>query len=266
MKLGVNISFLFTEVPLLERFEMAGEAGFTGVEMGFPYGVTPGDIARARQASGLRMVVINAPAGDLMEGGEGLAAVPERQSAFREAVEECLRYAEALDVEKVNILPGRCLDPAERGGYLDTLHTNLDYIADKLAAAGVKTVFEALNTRLFPGALIHSTRQMLEVMEAVDHPNLAMEYDMYHMAVMGEDLASDLTKYAGRMGHVQFADHPGRGQPGTGEMDIFGLLERVQKAGYGGWIGAEYHPRGSTMASLDWMQDPRLKDLFIAAK
>jgi hydroxypyruvate isomerase len=146
--------------------------------------------------------------------------------------------------------------------YLDTLHANLSYVADKLAGIGVKTVFEALNTRLFPGALIHSTRQMLEVMDVVNHPNLSMEYDMYHMAVMGEDLASDLRNYSEQMGHIQFADYPGRGQPGSGDLDIFGLLAMVRKAGYGDWIGAEYHPRGSTEESLAWMQDPGLKDLF----
>jgi hydroxypyruvate isomerase len=262
MKLNVNISFLFKEVPFLERFEKAGEAGFPGVEIGFPYALPAGDIARVRRDTGLGIVVINAPAGDLMEGGEGLAAVPERRPAFKEAVEECLVYAEALGVERVNILPGRCLDPAKREPYLDTLQQNLGYAADKLAGAGVKTVLEALNTRLFPCALIHSTRQMLDVVEAVDHPCLSMEYDIYHMAVMGEDISSDLVKHISRIGHIQFADYPGRGQPGTGKLDIFELLGIIRSTGYGDWVGAEYHPQGSTTESLGWVQDPRLKDLF----
>lgn len=262
MKLSVNISFLFGEVPLLERFEAAKAAGFSGVEIGFPYGEAPEAIGRARRNSGLKMVVINAPAGDMMEGGEGLAPVPGKRTAFREAVGECLIYAGALEAERVNILPGRCLDPGQRDQYLGTLQSNLHYAAEQLEAAGVKAVFEAVNTRLFPDALIHSTQQMREVMAAVDHPNLFMEYDIYHMAVMGEDLEADLMAYAGQLGHIQFADYPGRGQPGTGGLDFYRLLGTIREAGYRGWIGAEYHPQGSTVESLDWMKDARLKPLL----
>lgn len=262
MKPSVNISFLFAEVPLLERFHMAREAGFTGVEIGFPYEWPLGDITAVKQNSDLKIVVINAPAGDLMEGGEGLAPVPEKRSAFKKAVEECMVYAETLEVERVNILPGRCLDPGRREQYLDTLQSNLHYVAEQLATVGVKAIFEAINTQLFPNALIHSTRQMLEIMDAVDHTNLSMEYDIYHMAVMGEDLFADLEKYTGRMGHIQFADYPGRGQPGTGELDFYKLMSTIGETGYRDWVGVEYHPQGSTVESLDWMQDPRTRDLF----
>ena len=260
MKLCANISFLFTEVPLLQRFDAAREAGFSAVEIGFPYEEDLQDIHRAQQKSGMKVLLINAPADDLMTGGEGLAAVPEKKHAFRGAMERCLRYADNLGVEMVNILPGRCRDPKRHGEYMDTLQSSLLYGAEQLASIGVKATFEAINTQMLPGFLIHGTDQMRELKGAVGHPNLWMQYDIYHMAVMGEDLAGTLERDAEHIGHIQFADNPGRGQPGTGALDFFQIFSTIRKSRYRGWIAAEYQPQGSTRESLTWLHDPRWKE------
>lgn len=138
---------------------------------------------------------------------------------------------------------------------MDTLQSSLLYGSERLASIGVKGAFEAINTQMLPGFLIHGADQMRAFMGVVGHPNLWMQYDIYHMAVMGENQAATLERYAEHIGHIQFADSPGRGQPGTGALDFFQIFSTIRKSGYRGWIGAEYHPRGSTKESLKWMHD-----------
>lgn len=247
-----NLSLLFREHPLIDRFGAARAAGFEAVEIQFPYELPIEVIQRELELHELELVLINVPAGDLMHGGDGLACVPGREQPFRMGVMEALRYAEALDVSCVNVLAGRQPHATDLLQCLQTLAQNLRYAAEAFQSAGITTTFEAVNTRDMPRFLINTVAHMQEMREAVDHPTLKMQFDCYHMARMGEDLLPALRENLDAIGHIQFADTPGRGQPGTGELDypaLFGLLDRL---GYHGYCGAEYHPTGHTVDSLDW--------------
>lgn len=258
MKFCANVSLLFTEVDLLQRFDAAREAGFSAVEIQFPYEAELPELVRAQEANELSIALINVPADDLMSGGEGLACVKSKQDTFKRAVDQCLRYAEALQVDCVNILPGRSLDEKNRQHYRDTLMENLDYAADQLASINVLATFEAINTDDMPGFLIHSTEQMRELLADINHRNLAMQYDIYHMAKMNEPVTEQLQqllhsdKTCDRIGHLQFADTPQRGEPGSGELDFNALFSLIKQSPYPGWLGAEYNPTQSTTASLQW--------------
>lgn len=253
-KFCANLSLLFTEVPLLQRFAEAKKAGFSAVEIQFPYEVKLDELLKAKQESGLQVVLINVPAGDLMTGGEGLASVPDKQTEFAAALDLCVEYAEALEVEVVNVLPGRCMDEKRLPQYRQTLAKSLALAADKLAKINVRCSFEAINTQDMPGFVIHSSQQMQEILELVSHDNLYMQYDIYHMAMMDEDLPATLKACATKIAHLQFADVPGRGEPGSGELNLQNLFDIVITAGYQGWLGAEYRPTGQTSQSLSWLK------------
>lgn len=254
MKIAANLSLLFTELPLRERVQAACAAGFDGVEIQFPYELPAIALKEALERAGLPLVLINLPAGDLMSGGAGLAAVPARQAEFAAALQEALSYAAMVRPACVNVLPGRLAEGVSREQALDCLAANLRKAAEAFSVLGIRVLVEAINPIDMPGFLINTPQQLDELLRTVDHPNLAAQYDLYHMARQGLDVVAGIRLLAGRIAHVQFADCPGRGAPGSGELDFAPLLGALRAAGYAGWLGAEYKPgEAATRAGLGWL-------------
>ena len=195
----------------------------------------------------------NVDADDLLHGGEGLACVPEKRDQFRQAVAQTLEYAKLLKPEVINVLPGCCFNENRKQGYLKTFKENLCFAAEAFAPLGIKTVFEAINSHDMPGVIIHNGLQMLGILDQLNLPNLFMQYDIYHMQMMGDKPDEFIARYADKIGHIQFADCPGRGQPGTGQINFEHVFSAIEKSAYSGWVGAEYKPVGTTSESLDWL-------------
>ncbi|MEZ2745291.1 hydroxypyruvate isomerase family protein [Halopseudomonas bauzanensis] len=251
--LAANLTMLFADLPMTERFHAAAEAGFDGVEIQFPYDMPAATVQHHLAAAGMPLVLINVPAGDLMTGGPGLAGVPARQAEFDEALQLALEYALVLRPEKVNVLPGRLAEGVSREAALDTLAANLAKAARAFSDIGVCLVCEAVNRHDMPGFLLGSTSELLAMLERVEHPNLSAQVDLYHLARMGESLPDSIALLEGRIGHVQFADAPGRGEPGTGEMDFHGAFSALSRHGYRGWLAAEYRPALPPEQTLQWL-------------
>ncbi|PPD23976.1 MAG: hydroxypyruvate isomerase [Methylomonas sp.] len=254
LKFSANLSLLFTELELPQRFQAARQAGFSAVEMQFPYSLSAQQIRQELDRLELQLVLFNIAADDLLQGGEGLACVPEKHAQFRQSVDQAMAYADILKPQAVNVLPGRCLNPENLADYWGTFITNLQYAADGMQTLGVKTVFEAINTLDMPGFIISTGDQMLEVLEQLNHPNLFMQYDIYHQHRMQQNMTDFITRHWARIGHIQFADCPGRGQPGTGAIDFPQIFATIEKTGYPGWIGAEYKPVANLTDNFDWLK------------
>lgn len=244
---------LFTEMDLIDRFKTAKAQGFSAVEVQFPYPLSAIAIKQALDENDLKLVLFNVAADDLLQGGEGLACVPEKRGQFKRAVEQTAAYAELLQPEVINVLPGRCLHQDRQQEYLDTFKKNLSFAADIFSAMGIKTVFEAINSHDMPGFIIDTGEHMLEVLAQLKNPNVLMQYDIYHAQMMGDNPAEFITRHADQIGHIQFADCPGRGQPGTGQIDFAEFFSAIEESNYAGWVGAEYKPVGATAASLGWL-------------
>ena len=253
LKFTANLSLLFTEVALIDRFKAAKQAGFNAVEMQFPYALSAAAIKSQLDEYDLKLVLFNVDAADLLQGGEGLACVPAKRDQFNEAVAQAVNYAELLKPEVINVLPGRCLDKSRLEHYLQTFKENLCFAVDAFSPLGVKTVFEAINSHDMPGFIIHGGAQMLDILNQLNRPELLMQYDIYHMHMMGEKPETFIAEYADKIGHIQFADCPGRGQPGTGRTDFKRIFSAVEESAYSGWLGAEYKPVGTTIESLEWL-------------
>lgn len=262
LKFTANLSLLFTELELIDRFRAAKQHGFSAVEIQFPYSLSPETLQRVLQDTGLKLVQFNIPADDLMRGGEGLSCVPHKIDLFNQALAEAMDYAQLLRPEVINILAGRCFDDDHLAEYLQTFKHNLLFAADTFSLLNIKTVFEAVNTHDMPAFLIHSGVQMLEILAELRHPNLFMQYDIYHASKMGEDPAQFIYQHADKIGHIQFADCPNRGQPGTGQLDFSQLFNLIEQSGYSGWLGAEYRPIGTTADSLSWFYHKILNPLL----
>ncbi len=256
MKIAANLSLLFSELPLIERVVAATAAGFDGVEIQFPYELAAIRLKEALQAADMPLRLINLPAGDLMSGGAGLAAVPERQAEFDAALQQALSYAALVRPALVNVLPGRLAEGLDPQQAMACLINNLRKTGEAFQLLGVGVVVEAINPLDMPGFLINSPEQLLELLTQVAHPNVRAQYDFYHMARQGLDVKAGIELLAGRIGHVQFADVPGRGAPGSGNLAFMLLLDALRASGYDGWLGAEYRPgEAGTLASLSWLSE-----------
>ncbi len=254
MRIAANLSMLFTELPLADRVLAARTAGFDGVEIQFPYELPAIRLKELLEHAGLPLVLINLPAGDLLQGGAGLAAVPARQDEFDVALRDALTYAAMVRPLCVNVLPGRLAEGVSREQALTTLADNLRKSAEAFAPLGIGVLCEAINPLDMPGFLINTPEHLLELLERVDHPNCRAQLDLYHMARQGLDIAAGIRLLGQRIGHVQFADCPGRGAPGSGQVAFAPLLEALQAVGYDGWLAAEYRPgEQGTAASLGWL-------------
>ena len=252
---AANLTMLFTEVPFLERFALAKAAGFTCVEYLFPYDYPAAELKRQLEIHGLRQVLFNLPSGDWAKGDRGIAADPGRVEEFRAGIPRALEYAQALRVSKLNCLAGKRIAGVDDQQHLETLVGNLRYAARHLGSRGLRLMVEPVNHYDIPGFFLNRTDQALAVLDAVDEPNVFLQYDLYHAQREDEDLAAVLRKNLARIGHVQAADNPGRHQPGTGEINFPFLFQELDRLGFQGQVGLEYVPSPDTRSSFGWIKE-----------
>lgn len=255
-RFAANLSLLFTELPFLDRFAAARDAGFQGVEFLFPYQWPVEQLRRALDAAGLPLVLFNLPPGDWTAGERGIAAVPGREAEFREGLALALEYAEALDCPRLHCMAGVADDCTGRDAALDVFADNLRFAADLAAEHGKILTLEPINSQVdIPGYLLDSLDGALQLIGRVGRGNLRLQYDAYHLWVMGEDPLSSLSRCWPHIEHVQFSDAPGRHEPGSGVIPLAAFFAELDRRGYQGWVSAEYRPAGETTAGLGWLTD-----------
>lgn len=252
MKLAVNLSMIFTEVPLIERFALAHQHGFNTVEIQFPYELSIAQIQQQLADYDLKLCLINVPAGDLMSGGNGLAGIPGQEIAFKHAMETALQYAQALQVPRVNILAGKQPKDADLLPCLKTLAENLKLACLMCKDARVEPVIEVINGIDMPRFILQNIAQAQEMLEAVQQNNLKLQFDCYHMAMIGENVLECLKENIHWTGHIQFADYPGRHEPLTGTLPYDEIFWWLKHSPYQGVVAAEYKPENTSKHSFEW--------------
>ena len=251
-KFAANLTMLFNELPFLDRFAAAKNAGFGGVVYLFPYDFEKGVLAEHLQQYGLTQVLHNLPAGNWGAGERGIAILPDRVAEFRDGVGRAIAYAKALGCRQLNCLVGIAPNDADPDSLRAVLIENLRYAANALAKEQIRLLIEPVNTRDIPGFYLTGTEQAVQIISDVGSENPFIQYDIYHMQIMEGDLAPTMKKHLDRIAHIQLADNPGRGEPGTGEINYPFLFRTLDEIGYRGWIGCEYKPKTTTVEGLGW--------------
>jgi hydroxypyruvate isomerase len=254
-RFAANLSMLFTEYPFPERFDRAAAAGFAAVEFLFPYGEDVPGIRDALTRNGLEQVLFNLPAGDFAAGDRGMANDPARVEEFRDGVAMALEIASLLGCTRLNCLSGirRADLPIE--AQLGALAENLAYAAEQAQTAGVRQLVEPLNRFDAPGFMLGTTGDVVAMLDRVGHPNLFLQFDVYHCQRVEGNLVETFRLHQPRVGHVQIADSPARHEPGTGEINYPFVFAALDEAGYDGWVSLEYRPKTGTEASLGWLTE-----------
>jgi len=249
---AANLSMMFQEIGFLDRFEAAARAGFKGVEFLFPYEHPASAIAERLERNRLSLALFNLPPGDWAAGERGMAALPGREAAFRQGVEQALPYARATGCRTLHAMAGLWPAGRDKSEGEHVYVENLRWAADRLAGEGLTVIIEPINTRDIPGYFLNTTREATAIIERVGRPNLKLQLDLYHVQIMEGDLATKIRALAGQYPHVQIAGNPGRHEPDIGEIHYPYLFDLFDEIGYAGWIGCEYRPKGETRAGLGW--------------
>ena len=255
---AANCSLLFTELPLLERPAAAREAGFAGIEFWWPWPDLPvpadstvdGFVAAVRDG-GIPLIGLNFYAGDLAGPDCGVLSLPDRSSEFRDNIAVLTGIGRALGVPGHNALYGNRIDgvPPEQQDELAT--ENLVLAAEALAGHHATLLVEPVSgPKPYP---LRTADDVIAVLDRIGADNTGFLCDLFHLANNGDNIDAALTKHAARIAHVQIADHPGRGEPGTGALDLDRYLSVIAASGYSGYVTAEYHPTSTTSASLAWL-------------
>jgi hydroxypyruvate isomerase len=268
-RFDVNLSILFTELPLLERPAAAAAAGFTAVELWWPWTETPTPaqaeldaLKKALDDAGTQLVGLNFYAGQLPGPDRGALSVPgEESDRFRANIDVAADFAASVGCRALNALYGNRVQGFDPQVQDSLALENLVLAARAADRVGAILLVEALNEPESPLYPLVSAPSAIEVVDKVNAAtgldNARFLLDLYHLSMNGEDLHQVIDAYADRTGHVQIADNPGRGAPGSGDLDFTDLLDRLRKAGYQGWVGLEYKPGDRPSASaFEWLPQP----------
>lgn len=252
-----NLSTLFTDRPLLQRCAAARGAGFTAVEIQFPYAEPAEALADALRVHGLSLQLMNLPAGDWAAGERGLACHPAREDEFLRGLDQALDYARVLGAPRLHCLAGLWPAGVPVAEARATWVARLRRAARACAEAGRTLLVEPINDHDVPGYALTTVDDAIALIDAVGEPNLRLQLDLYHQQRMRGELIGTLHRHLPRIGHLQIADNPGRGEPGTGEVAWAAVFAAIDASGYDGWVGLEYFPRdpgpGGTEAGLSWL-------------
>ncbi|MBK1867007.1 2-oxo-tetronate isomerase [Taklimakanibacter albus] len=254
-RFAANLSMMFQEMPFLERFAAAAEAGFTGVEFLFPYEFDKAEIVRRRAEAGLAQILFNSPPGDWAAGERGSAALPQKRDLFRQQFELALDYAVALANPRIHVMAG-IPAPGENSQACESCFVeNLRWAGELARPRGITLLIEPLNPVDMPGYFLSSADQAAGILAAVALPHVKLQYDIYHQQMSRGAVADTLRRHFPLIGHIQVAGVPGRNEPDESqEINLPYLFGLIDELGYDGWIGCEYRPRAGTLDGLGWLK------------
>ncbi|MBM4763140.1 TIM barrel protein [Bacillus sp. B15-48] len=250
-KFAVNLTTIFTEVPFMERFQKAREAGFSFIECQFPYIYSIEEIQRELEQHQLSMVLHNLPPGNWDVGDRGIAVDANHVTEFRQSVQTGIQYAKALKVSRIHCMAGVTPDLGDQQA-LNTYIENIKFAANEFAKHNITLLMEPINDFDMPGYFLNHLEQATKIIDRVHLPNVKLQFDFYHIERIHGNSLSLFKQYRELVGHVQIADVPGRHEPGTGKLDYQSIFQYLNDT-YDGYIGLEYTPKKQSEESFKWL-------------
>ncbi|RDV03112.1 hydroxypyruvate isomerase family protein [Undibacter mobilis] len=252
-RFSAHIDYLFKERPLIERIDAAAAAGFTAIEGRFPDGVAAADYRRAAMRNNLKVLGINTPQG--REGEFGLGALPGRQDEWRASFAQTLDYVEAVNGLAIHCLAGM-VGAGQRCEAEAVFVDNLKRAADQAAAKNIKLYIEPINQRSVPNYFLYQVEHAADIIAKVGSDNVFMQYDFFHVQIVGGDIIERFRTYQPLIAHIQCSQVPVRHEPNEdGEINYPYVFAEIDRLGYPFWVGCEYIPSTPrTEDSLGWIR------------
>ncbi len=250
-RFAANLSMMFNEVPFLDRFDAAAQAGFTAVEFLFPYDHPPEAIAERLKRNGLTQALFNLPPGNWDAGEKGFAALPDRFADLQASLTTALPYAKATGVKRVHLMAGMT---GRSDATVAAFRKSVVAAAEFFAPHGLDVVLEPINSRNIPGYFLNGFGFARDLIEELRLANLKLQFDIYHCQIIHGDVTMRLREMMPIIGHIQIASIPSRNEPDGEELNYPFLFDELDRLGYGGFVGCEYNPRGKTTDGLAWFK------------
>ena len=251
LRFDPNLRWLFTELPMAERYAAAAAVGFRGVEVAFPYETPARELASRLTDLDLTLVQVLSPF-DWDAGERGLAALPGREPAFRDSIERALAYAIEVGRPMVHVMPGNITPDLDRDACKARFVEHIGWAADQAAQAGITLILEPCAKARFPLFMYHRIEEGLDVIRQAGRDNIKLCFDTFHVQTEEGSIADRLKAAWPHVGHIQVGDVPGRHEPGTGEIRFPFLFDLIESLGWDRWIGCEYSPSARTQDTLGW--------------
>jgi hydroxypyruvate isomerase len=252
-----NLTLLWPELDVYDRFRAAAEAGFRRVEILFVHALDPARVERELRENRLELVLFDPAPGDWAKGERGLLSLPGREEEFLAALRDALGAATRFGTRLLNALAGIPLAEVSPEIAERTAVANLRAASALVEKAGATLLVEAINNIDMPGYFANTVDRAASLVESAASDSVRLQLDQYHVGMAGGDARAALRRYQSLIAHVQIADVPGRNQPGTGQQPIPGFLEDLDAIKYRGNVGLEYKPRGSMDEALQWLPRAR---------
>lgn len=249
-RFAANLTYLFTELPMLDRFAAAADAGFKGVEIPYPYDIDPRDLSKAARGPGLEMILLNCPPPNWGGGPRGFAAVPGVEARFRKDFDHALRVAQRLNVRHIHVLAGKAKGEQARQTFVENLRWAIERAPH--ANLTIKPLSNATSAENF----LNSFQQASDIITEIGSGNLGIQFDTFHAQALSRDVIGTWRRYADQIRHIQIAAHPKRDEPFTGSINFPNLFDELDRYGYQGWVSARYSPSARTDLGLGWL--PRI--------
>lgn len=249
IRFSANLGFLWSDRSLTDAIREADAAGFDAVEVHWPYATPPADLRAVLKETGLPLLGLNTPRGDVAAGENGLAALPGREADARAAIAQAIDYAAEAGAGAVHVMAGFAAGEAAHRAFV----ANLRHAAERARPHGITVLIEPLNRHDAPGYFLRTTDQARAIIEETGAPEVRLMFDCYHVGRTEGDVITRFADLLPVIGHVQFAAVPDRGPPDRGELNYAAIFPAIAEHGWTRPLGAEYRPGGDTAATLGWM-------------
>ncbi|XP_066587518.1 putative hydroxypyruvate isomerase [Prorops nasuta] len=253
-KFSSNLSFMFFETSnILERYQLAKNAGFKAVESGFPLGYSIDEVVKAKEAANIDHILINVFTGDVKNGELGFAAQPGKEREFKSSIETTINYAKRLNCKMIHVMSGKV--ESATPDHDKIYESNLLYATKKFEENGIVGVIEPINNITVPNYYMSSFQKGLDIVKRINSNNLKLLVDIFHLQHISGNITHNLNEFFPYIGHIQIAQVPSRHEPDTdGEINYRYVFSLLSKAGYNGYIGLEYVPAKCSVEGLKWIQ------------
>lgn len=251
LRFDPNLRWMFTEVPMLDRYKAAAKAGFKGVEVAFPYEYAAEQISDLLGENDLTLVQILTPC-DWANGERGFAALPGRSDEFKKSVETSIKYALQVGKPMIHAMAGNIPVGYDMQECRDTFVQNIAQAADDMAIEDLTLILEPCCSARFPDYFYKTIDEGLELINEIDRPNVKLCFDTYHVQMQEGNLVNTLQRAWPKIGHIQIGNAPNRYEPGQGEVHFPYFFAELERMGWKRWVGCEYEPSGRTEDCLEW--------------
>lgn len=249
-RFAANLSMMFNEVPFLDRFKAASDAGFDAVEFLFPYDFPADDVGERLHRYGLTQALFNLPPGNWEAGERGFAARPDHFEDLKASVQKALPYAAATGVKRLHMMAGIADRRDEKN--VNSFRRAVAWTAEALGTQNIDLVIEPINARDVPGYFLNDFGFALDLIRDMKLPNLKLQFDIYHRQIVQGDVTMALREMMPLIGHIQIASVPSRNEPAAEELNYPFLFDELDRLSYTGFVGCEYRPKGKTLDGLGW--------------